>query len=127
MRKTTRYRKQQVITRKRTELAFIVVGEGGGRVDLLVELLSSCIGFPSWSLTVAHVVGNGAWSKWAQEQATIVYVETVADARVPPLEYALDALRIGGVRISRPVGGGLWKSYKTRVGVALKGVQRICA
>ena len=72
------------------------VGEGGGAVDLLIELTYCYLFLPPSAPLVACVVGNGRWSMWTQHQATVALRKMVALAGVRAEEYALHSLRIGG-------------------------------
>ena len=72
------------------------VGERGGAVDLMIELMSCCLFLPSSVTLVAFIFGNGRWSMWIQHQATAALRKVVALAGVRAEEYALHSLRIGG-------------------------------
>ncbi len=72
------------------------VGEGGGAVDLMIELMSCYLFLPSSAPLVAFIVGNGRWSMWTQHQSTKALRKVVALAGVRAEEYALHSLRIGG-------------------------------
>ena len=62
-------RKGAVVTRVRKGPS-MRVGEGGGAVDLMIELMSCYLFLSSLVLLVAFGVGNGRWSMWTQHQAT---------------------------------------------------------
>ena len=72
------------------------VGEGGGAVDVMIELMSCYLFLPSSVPLVAFGVGNGRWPMWTQHQATTALRKVVALAGVRVEEYALHSLRIGG-------------------------------
>ena len=88
-------RKGAVVTRVRKGPS-MRVGEGGGAVDLMIELMSCYLFLPSLAPLVAFGVGNGRWSMWTQHQATAALRKVVALAGVRAEEYALHSLRIGG-------------------------------
>ena len=88
-------RKGAVVTHVRKDPS-MRVGEGGGAVDLMIELMSCYLFLPSLAPLVACVVDNGIWSMWTQHQATVALRKVVALAGVRPEEYALQSLRIGG-------------------------------
>lgn len=73
-----------------------VVEQGGGAVGAMVELMLS---YPSLSPS-APLVAVGAdgsrWTLWTKHQATSALRQVVALAGMPPSEYALHSLRIGG-------------------------------
>ena len=72
------------------------VGEGGGAVDRIIEMMSCYLFLPSSPPLVAFGVGNGRWSMWTQHQATAALRKVAALAGVRAEEYALHSLRIGG-------------------------------
>ena len=72
------------------------VGDGGGAVDLMIELMSCYLLLPSSVPLIAFGVGNGRWCMWTQHQATAALRKVVALAGVRVEEYALHSLRIGG-------------------------------
>ena len=88
-------RKGAVVTHARKGPS-LRVGEGGGAVDLIIELMSCYLFLPSSAPLVACGVGNGRWSMWTQHQATVALRKVVALAGVRAEEYALHSLRIGG-------------------------------
>ena len=101
------------------------VGEGGGAVDLMIELMSCYFFLPSSAPLVAFCVGNGRRSMWTQHQATTALRKVVALAGVRAEEYALHSLIIGGATHLSAGGAtpevlqreGRWASnaYKTYV------------
>ena len=62
-------RKGAVVTRVRKGPS-MRVGEGGGAVDLMIQLMSCYLFLPSSAPLVAFGIGNGRWSIWTQHQAT---------------------------------------------------------
>ena len=80
------------------------VREGGGAVDLMIELMSCYLFLPSSTPLVAFGVGNGRSSMWTQHQATTALRKVVALAGVRAEEYALHSLRVGGAT-HLPAGG----------------------
>ena len=88
-------RKGAVVTRVRKGPS-MRVGEGGGYVDLMIELMSCHLFLPSSAPLVACAVGSGRWSMWTQHQATVALRKMVALAGVRAEEYALHSLGIGG-------------------------------
>ena len=117
-------RKGAVLTRVRCGPA-LRVGDGGGAVDLMIELMSCYLFLPSSAPLAAFGVGNGRWSMWTQQQATAALRKVVALAGVRAEEYALHSLRIGGATHLSAGGAtpevlqreGRWASdaYKTYV------------
>ncbi|CAN0128875.1 unnamed protein product, partial [Pylaiella littoralis] len=93
--KDDQFRKGTVVTRVR-------VGPrcrseaGGGAVDVMIDLLSCCRALPSHAPLVAFDVEGGRWSMWSKHQAVAALRQVVALAGLPPMEYALHSLRIGG-------------------------------
>ena len=92
--------------------------DGGGVVELMIELLSSCIFLPSQAPLAAFRTARGNWSVSTQARATTALRGGVALAGVSVTEYALHSLRIGGATFLS-VGGasadvaqreGRWKS-----------------
>ena len=72
------------------------VGGGGGAVDLMPELMSCCLVLPSSAPLVAYGSGDGRWSMWTKQQATVALREVVPLVGVRVDEYALHSLRIKG-------------------------------
>ena len=72
------------------------VGDGGGAVDLMIELLSCYLFLPPSAPLVAFGCGSGRWSMWTQTQATKALRQVVSVAGMQAEEYALHSLRIGG-------------------------------
>lgn len=77
-----------------SRLAFPLRGRSGP-VESMVELLSSHMFLPSHS-PLAFGTGCGNWSIWTQMRANATLGEVVALAGLPPAEYTLHSLRIGG-------------------------------
>lgn len=88
-------RKGAVVTRARTGPPR-AVSLGGGAVDVMVELLSCYPSLPPHAPLVAFDVGQEAWSMWSKHQATRALRQVVSLAGLPPEEFALHSLRIGG-------------------------------
>ena len=72
------------------------VGADGSAVDLMLELMSCYLFFPSSAPLVAYGVGDGRWSMWTKQQATVALRGLVALAGVRADVYALHSLNIGG-------------------------------
>ena len=87
-------RKGPVVTRVRKGPS-MRVGEGGGAVDLMIELMSCYLFLPSSAPLVAFGVGDGRWLMWTQHQATEALRKVVSLGGVCAEEYALHSLRIG--------------------------------
>ena len=80
--------------------------DGGGAVELIVALLSSCMFLPSHASLAALCTTRGNCSAWKQEWATAAFHPVVALAGLPATEYALQSLRIGSATFFL-VGGAL--------------------
>lgn len=93
--KGDQFRKGAVVTRTRSGSG-CGVENGGGAVDIMVELLSLYTFLPSCAPLVAFGVGQGKWAMWTKHQATRALRQVVALAGLQPEEYALHSLRIGG-------------------------------
>ena len=94
--KGDQFRKGAVVTRSRSPLS---TGDSGQEVDavgLMIELLSHTHTLPPHAPLVTYRSADGRWKWWTQRQATKALREVVALAGVPPQEYALHSLRIGG-------------------------------
>ena len=72
------------------------VEAGGGAVDVMIELLSLFPSLPSHAPLVSFCSESSAWSVWSKKQATDALRQIVALAGMPPEEFALHSLRIGG-------------------------------
>ena len=72
------------------------MGDGGGAVDLMIELLSCYLFLRPSACLVAFGTGHGRWSMWTQQQATAALRSVVALASVRAEDYAMHSLRIGG-------------------------------
>lgn len=72
------------------------IADGGGAVDVVVELVPLFPSLPSHATLAAFSLGNGTWSVWSKPKATDALRQVVALAGLPPDEFALHSLRIGG-------------------------------
>ena len=54
------------------------VGDGGGTVDIMIEVMSCYLFLPSSAPLVAFGVGHGRWSMWTQQQTTTALRKVVA-------------------------------------------------
>ena len=93
--KGDQFRKGAVCTRTRQH-APCPVESGGGAVDVMVELLSAFPFLPSHAPLVAVGAGGNSWWMWTKNKACDALRQMVALAGLPPQEYALHSLRIGG-------------------------------
>ena len=93
--KADQLRKGSVVTRVRTGPPRSVE-HGGGAVNVIVELLLSFPFLPSHAPLVAFGTDGVSWSMWTKHKATLALRQVVSLAGLPPVEYALHSLRIGG-------------------------------
>ena len=97
-------RKRAVTTNVRCGPA-LRVGDGGGAVDLMMDLMPCYLFLPSSAPLAAFGAGNGRRSMWTQRQATTALRKVVALAGVRAEEYALHSLKIGGATHLSEGGG----------------------
>ena len=96
------------------------VGEGGGVVDLIIELMSCYFFLPSSAPLIAFGVFNGKGSMWTQHQASTALRKVVALAGVRAEECTFHSPRIGGATHlsaggATPEGRWVSNAYKTYV------------
>lgn len=138
--KGDQFRKGAVCTRVRQRVG--CSGETkGGAVAVMIELLSLYSWLPSRAPLVAFGVGGGQWAMWTKHQATVALRQVVALAGLPPEEYALHSLRIGGAthlaaggasadvlrREGRWAGESSYQCYTRNVGADAEWVSEVLA
>ena len=69
---------------------------GGGAVELIIEMLRYFMFLLSHAPLAAFGTAHGNWPVWMQARATVSLRGVVALARFPADEYALHSLRVGG-------------------------------
>lgn len=97
------FRNEVVVTRVRCGSPWLV--KDGGEVDLMIKLLLCCPSLPSHARLVSVGAGAGGWCLWSKHRVVLALRQVVASAGLPPAEYALHSLRIGGAKYAA-VGGG---------------------
>ena len=87
----------------------------GGAIELIIELLSSCMYLPSHAPLVAFGTERGNWSICTQARTTTALLREVeALAAFPEAEYALRFLRIGDTTFLSAGGGGIGRCSTER-------------